>query len=366
VAKYLFCLPRFHTNAVPWARILVAAGHTVGVHAVTRGATESYVNVQPTLLNEGKASALIRGLLRGRGENEFYAFPSLREYWKLMEAEDPDVVIIRGLTRYFSRTAFLIAVLQRRRIVIYDQEDPVPASWSTWMRRAVLRAFGVPHVTSRLTVGRVVRSLGSASSLPFGPPSEIVAEVGVRSDRQHPRLLMVAKYRARKGHGALLQALSAIAADHVFTLTFCGEEVTSEDRAFCQSLAAQAESLELSSRISFCNNVPHAKMSELYRQHDVFVLPSVAEPAAVSPIEAAWNGCAVLISRGSGTRGYVPPGSEFEFEPKDPSDIARAIRSALRSPDHLQELRSRCLAHISNTAAENNIIQVFAKMIKQK
>lgn len=358
MTKFLFCLPRFHTNAVPWVRILGAAGHQAAVHVITRGTTEDYGMLRPTFLKESRLSAFLSRFLKDPGFNQTYAFPGFLDYWSVLSREDPDVVIVRGATRWFSRMAIVVALLQRRRVVIYDQEDPVPAARSTWLRRALFRAIGIPHVTPRLPQHLPVAGLGRAVPLPFGAPSDCKID-GILDKSPVPKLLMVAKYRARKGHGTLLHALAKCAADHPFVLTFCGEEDGPEDRAFVLGLQDLAISLGLSDRVSFRNSVPPAQMGELYREHDLFVLPSRNEPAAVSPIEAAWNGCAVLMSRGSGTRGYAPPGPRFDFDPDDADDIARAIRNALQSREHLEALRRLCHAHISEVAGDGTILSVF-------
>lgn len=289
--------------------------------------------------------------------------PSFLSYMALMAREAPDIVIVRGVTRWFSRVAALAAILQRRRLIIYDQEDAVPSARSTKLRRALFQWCGVPHVTSRLPVGTIVKGTGCATPLPFGAPSDASPLHPVPHGAGPPRLLMVAKYRERKGHLNLLRALSSIADRHAFSLTFCGEEADGQDQAYCRSLAEAAQQWGIGDRLRVQNNVPHHEMSTLYQAHDLFILPSRQEPAAVSPIEAAWNGCAVLMSKDSGTRGYLPPGSGFQFEAADTTDIARAVGAALQGPDHLENMRLRCRAHIADVAGDDVILRAFERMI---
>lgn len=364
MAKFLFCLPRYHTNVVPWVQILTSAGHQVAIHTISQGVTENYDQLRPTVVKQGRLSGFLKRFRRDHGINDTYAFPGFRAYWALLARENPDVVIIRGVTRWFSRTACLIALLQRRHTVIYDQEDPSPAARSTWARRAIFRLIGVKHVTSRLPVRSYIPGPGCADPLPFGPPPDHGVNTRVLDGSKPLRLLMVAKYRERKGHRALLQALSKISTQQALELTFCGEEAGEADQAVCRSLERLAEQLGIAAQLRFRNNVAHAEMSALYREHDLFILPSRQEPAAVSSIEAAWNKCAVLISRDSGTRGYVPAGDTFDFDPADPDDIARAIRGAVKSPEHLTILRERCYQHISTVAGSDAILKVFERLLR--
>lgn len=370
MAKFLFCLPRFHTNAVPWMELLAAAGHEPAVDVMFTGPTENYELLQPAIQQPGRLSRLLRKIGLARN-SELQGFPGIRAYWRHMQRVDPDVVIVRGITRWFCRMAAVYAVLQRRKLVIYDQEDPLPRRWTgTWFRRFLLRRLGVPHFTTRLEPfegAQAVMNHGRAESLPFGCPftDEQVRARGARPLAWPPRLLMVAKYRDRKGHADLLTALGQIAGEIPFNITFCGEEASTADVEFRESLERRAAELGIAERLSFRCNVPHGLMGEVYASHDLFILPSRNEPAAVSPIEAGWAGCAVLLSRDSGTRGYFPPGDGCDFEAGSPDDIARALRTVLRDRARLNEVRDLCRRRLKNVGDPGNILKKFESFLSQ-
>ncbi len=366
MARFLFCLPRYHTNAVPWVRILKEGGHSVAVHTITRGKTENYSLLEPVVLQPSWISKRISPHLPS-GVNEPYSFPSVRRYWRLMASEDPDIVIIRDVTRWFSSVALVCAIGQRRQVLLYDQEDFTPPRWSsTSVRRSFFRAFGIPHMTVRLPKKGDKPHCGSAIALPFGspfPPDSLLG-TGNRAANWPPRILMVAKYRERKGHRLLMSALAKLAPDLEFSVTFCGSVESETDADFCRSLQQLATEQGLSNRIQYRNNVHHTKMAELYQEHEVFILPSHREPAAISPIEAAWSGCFVLVSQDTGNRGYVPAKPEFEFDAQDPNDIARAISNAISSPKTLEIGRTLCRQFIASIASPDRILNQFESFIR--
>ncbi len=366
MASYLFCLPRYHTNAVPWMRILVAAGHKPAVDVMALGPTENYELIQPVRHDVGRLSRALNAIGVGK-KGAIQSFPSLRAYWRHMQAVDPDVVIVRGVTRWFCRLAALFAILQGRRLVIYDQEDVAPTKWSgTWFRRALLKWFGIPHFTSRVAALQDgAANAGRAVSLPFGSPllEEATRPFATRPLEWPPRLLMVAKYRDRKGHALLLSALGKVATEIPFTISFCGEEASDADTHFRNTLENQAADLGISERVSFLKNIPHSQMADIYSSHDLFILPSRNEPAAVSPVEAAWAGCAVLISRDSGTRGYLPPGDAYDFDPASSDDMARAIRAMLSDPEQLAHARAQCRTHLEAIGSSETILKTFESFI---
>lgn len=355
MAKYLFYLPRFHTNVVPWVRLLRKAGHELAVHVSYKGSTEDHSVLEPV---EIAPSSIFP---RKRKTLQIDCVPSFRAIWRGMEKEDPDAVIVRGVTRPLGRVALACAILQRRRVVIYDQEDVVPVRFSTWIRRAIFRSLGISHITTRLPTGSLGTSFGEAIPVPFANPWGFRAEF--RDTHPYIAILMVAKYRKRKGHANLMAALASLKGDFDFRLTLCGEEASKDDVLFCDEVRRLSETLGISDRVVIKNNVPHGEMWRIYRTHDIFVLPSVNEPAAVSPIEAAWSGCAVLVSSDTGTRGYVPPGADFDFDPHDAGDLARCLAGTMASKDSLLIMKESCAKHIKSVAGDALIVKRFEMLI---
>lgn len=362
MSSFLFFLPRYHTNAVPWVRILTENGHRVEIHCVIRGPTENYSLVAPRIHEQCKLSRF----LGGNPSKDRLLFPRFGEIYTAIRKADPDVVIVRGLTRWFMRMAAVAAILQRRKLVVYDQEEQNPSISSTWLRRAICRFVGIRHFTPKIDAHPRKRSWGSASCIPFGYPFQgrPLPSIDAHSTAAAPRILMVAKYRERKRHGDLLRALARLAFQCEFTLTFCGEEADERDSEFCRHLASLAAELGISERIVFKNNVPHTEMADLYAAHDVFVLPAVDEPAAVSPLEAAWCGCAVLLASGSGTRGYIPPGTPFEFKAEDVDSLAEALGGLLSDSKAISRAQDACLRRISSVAADQVVLSRLQRLLE--
>jgi glycosyltransferase involved in cell wall biosynthesis len=366
VAKFLFCLPRFHTNAEPWVRILSGAGHCVQIDVLRVGATEDHRLIRPRVVATSPLTSRLARLLPRKADPDFYRTPGLLGYWREMARIAPDVVIVRGLSRWFMRVAALTAILQGRRLIIYDQDDPLPRRYSsTWLRRASLRMLGLRHVTARMAASVRERSPAFAETLPFGRPAadpQMLAPT-VRRARKSPQILMVAKYRARKGHRALIAALADPIMPTNFCAVFCGEEADGADVACRAELEREVERQGLSDKVSFRANLDRAAMQQLYRESDIFVLPSVSEPAAVSPIEAAWNGCAALMDRSAGTRHYLPPEDRFVFDATDPHEIALKLAALVADPNLLDEARHACRNRVAAISSDAVILEKFQRML---
>jgi len=250
--------------------------------------------------------------------------------------------------------------------VVYDQDDPQAAfPGATWLRRSLCGFLGLGRITARAAPTQP-GGPSAAQTLPFAAPrcSETMAREArhrIAQDAGIGRILMVGKYRARKGHAALIDALAQLAARRHFTLTFCAEEISAADRLRRAALEARARAAGLGERVHFVANADFAQMARLYATHAIFVLPSRDEPAAVSPIEAVWHGAMALMDCNSGTRHYLPPGDGFAFDARYPRDIARALNPLLAQPEALRAGRSACLDHLQALGSDAAVRAVLER-----
>lgn len=355
---------------VPWVRVLQEAGHQVSIHVQRIGGSEDHQLVTPVVIEAGAWPRRVSRIMKRRADPDFYNAPDICEYWQRLQEEDPDVVVVRGITRWFCRSAAVIARMQGRRVVVYDQEEPVPVTGSsTWYRRFLSKIMGFDVVTARMAGPEVeLRGLGCANTLPFGAlrnsfELERSAKERLLEAFAVPNILMVGKYRARKGHAELVKALGKLASEHRFGVTFCGEEIDEADRNARRAVERLCNEVGIGDRVGFKSNLTLEEVLSLYEKNQIFILPSKNEPAAVSPIEAAWRGCAVLVDHNSGTRFYLPAGPEFSFDATEPDDIARAIAPLLSDKMTLANARMACVSRIAEISDDRAVRAAFKTFI---
>jgi glycosyltransferase involved in cell wall biosynthesis len=83
------------------------------------------------------------------------------------------------------------------------------------------------------------------------------------------------------------------------------------------------------------------KLAEIYRTHDVFVMPSFRETFGVVYIEALSQGLPIVHTRGQGIDGYFERGTVAE--PADPSDVLSVRRAVSRVSTRLDAVRAACV-----------------------
>jgi glycosyltransferase involved in cell wall biosynthesis len=155
-----------------------------------------------------------------------------------------------------------------------------------------------------------------------------------------PRLLFVGFIRPEKGVEVLIDAFDLLRKKRALKLTLAGgvDRESGATESLKRRLAASPyrEDIALTGAVDFGEPV-----FDLYRTHDVFVLPSLSEGTPRTLVEARALGCPVVASRVGGIPTSVADGQDgLLVPPRDPQALAEAIARVL---DDLA-LRGRLIA----------------------
>jgi len=137
-----------------------------------------------------------------------------------------------------------------------------------------------------------------------------------------------------KGLGTLVEAVSLLATPRLH-VTFVGECDGPTCGPYVQRLRERARRLGVDSQLHFAGRVTSSQaLGEVYRQHDVLVLPSLWEGYGMSVLEAMAAGLPAIVTRRGGAAALVRTGETgFHVEPGRPAELARALHRFLEDPD---------------------------------
>ncbi len=174
------------------------------------------------------------------------------------------------------------------------------------------------------------------------------------------RILMNARFSAYKHHADLLYAIASIEAEErsQVCVSFIGND--SGQRHEIESLVAK---LSLGRNVRFLNRVPLEEMREVYRAHDVLVLPSYNEAIGMAVPEAMACGLPTITSDTVGANVYVQEGGTgFVFPTGDQAALAVCIRD-MRAPDQARTMGAvaavRMQEHFSSQALKKHFGEVI-------
>ena len=155
-----------------------------------------------------------------------------------------------------------------------------------------------------------------------------------------PRLLFVGYLRPEKGIHTLLDAYEKLRATRPLKLTLVGgtDKATNAEAMAHDRIrnSPYRDDITLTGLIEFGE-----PLFELYRNHDVFVLPSLSEGTPRTLVEARAFGCPVVATRVGGIPSSVEDGvNGLLVEPNDSAGLAAAIERVLTD----EPLRQRLVA----------------------
>jgi glycosyltransferase involved in cell wall biosynthesis len=155
------------------------------------------------------------------------------------------------------------------------------------------------------------------------------AKYGRRSRKNYgKRVLFVGRLTAVKGVPLLIEAVASVRKEHPdVRLTIIGD---GPDRT---ALEAQAAALGISRIVTFAGYQPQERVSELFEEADMLLLPSFAEGVPVVLMEAMASRLPVIASRVGGVAELVEDGvSGFVISPGDMKTLVERLGTLLSDP----------------------------------
>jgi glycosyltransferase involved in cell wall biosynthesis len=350
---------------------------------------------QGALVNEGGFTAFVDSLAPHFRRIEVVApvVPRLTVSAGLRGFRAPNVVLrelpdMKGLARCWLRSGAALARLQRWAdgwdlVNLRAPDNFLPAS-AAWLRRR-----GIPHylqlvshpvdagdaATSalpgplrplgrlawrlqrrairracegRLCIahGEALRAIAAgwgaeAHNLPSGSLSRAWVDPRPRSGRPR-RLLFVGRLNTEKGLEQLVDALVELE-DLDLAVTLAGWSTG----PYAERLVARARRAGVAERLDLVGPVPHgAELFDLYRSHDLFVLPSVSEGTPRVLGEALAFGLPVAATTAGGIPDLIEHGvTGLLSAPGDAVGLARSLRRLIEDA----ELRHRLVSAAAET-----------------
>jgi glycosyltransferase involved in cell wall biosynthesis len=169
-------------------------------------------------------------------------------------------------------------------------------------------------------------------------------------------LFYPAQFWAHKNHSTLLHAVGILRDqyDLFFPVVFVGSDKGNQEYIRCL-----AEELQLGSQVYFLGFVAQEDLISLYRNAFALTYLSFFGPENLPPLEAFALGCPVVASAVSGAREQLGDAALL-VEPKNPDQIAGAIKALYDDPELRQKLAARGLERASRWNGSDFVKGVFS------
>lgn len=291
----------------------------------------------------------------------------LRALFKLPRTS---VIHLHIALAFVPEVVYIAHLFRRIPYVAHLHLDVGPSGWAGFLLRAykplvlgpVLRRAGAVVVLTDSQRLHVVRKYGvrpdKVSVIPNAVDEEFVF-YGERFLSEKPRLLFVGRLSAQKNVMLLLKALNSVS-DRFETILVGDGEQASELREAVRVLRLQ--------NVRFYGRAQGTELRELYRNSDLFVLPSEREGLPLVLLEAMAMGLPIVATDVPGNRDVVvhekngllvPPGDPVAFR----SALFRAIGDA-DNYRHMSEECRRMASKYSRSTAATDFERIYQRLCK--
>ncbi len=344
--RIVFTAPRFHTNQYYAVKALLEAGHQVQFFALFQGSSEDYRVLQPQILGPSWFFKAVDRYFHIKQKSYHaylrYYLPPVGRLGRLFRQFRPTITIIRDpITTMYGRLSIIMAKLNRSRLIFYAQ-FPRYSVLSPRVERLTrwCQAQWMTPVLGEPEPNRPSSDL--IHYVPFVVPPVTPPELKLWFRNDKINIVMVGKFERRKNHLLLLQAIERLRDTYPLHLTLIGDCTEAHRRAVLEQVQQFISEHGMQSLVDIRLNIPFAEMLQEYAHHDLFVLPSRDEPAAVSPVEAMANSLPVICSDTCGTRCYIEPGQNgYIFRTDDVDDLAVKIEAIIVDRDRMVAMGER-------------------------
>lgn len=149
------------------------------------------------------------------------------------------------------------------------------------------------------------------------------------------RMLCVATIIPRKGHDVLIDALAPLASLH-WHLTCVGS--LTRNPVTVQRLHAQLQQRRLTGRVTLRGDLHAAALTQLFRDSDLFVLPTRFEGYGMAVAEALAHGLPIISTRTGAIADLVGAEAGLLVSPGDSGALRDALARVLQQPALLAAL----------------------------
>lgn len=187
--------------------------------------------------------------------------------------------------------------------------------------------------------------------------------------REQLRIAYASLVMHYKGVDVFIEALYLLHEAGVdFTATIAGGSLNPQ---FVEALEKFVELEGLQEKIRFVGLLSREELKELYRTHNVWVLPSrFQEPFSIGLIEAMVGGLTIVASNTGGSPEAVEHGETgLIFESENPLDLADNLSFLLMNPEEWEAItrrgQQRALSELSRTRTMDRLESVLYEMAVQ-
>ncbi len=347
--KFLVIAPRFHTNLYYRVKSLQDAGHQVKVLVLYKGKSEFYEGIDIGKLELSFLSKLTGKIIRLFKKNylktalEFRLETPNKELRKQIKNFRPDAVLLKAYQNALALKTLFWAKRCKSKVFMLTQTTFTHIKGSTKLFKLNILLFkkmGVhAYITPILENYEAFKKneIENVYYVPFVFPEQKI----IKYNNKEIKIISIGKFVKRKDHLLLLKSILELSEKFPVKLTIFGEKA---DKNYYDKVINFIKENKLKNIVKINLNISYNEILKEYSKHDIFVLPSYAEPAAYSIVEAMANGLPVICSDQNGTKFYIKENENgYIFKAQNSNDLTQKLTLFCSDRQKISEMSKKSI-----------------------
>ena len=336
--KIAFLAPRFHTNQISIVNFLLKRKKDVSFYVTRTSRIEDYSKLKPTIIELNFFFKIIKFLINSKNLlfDYRYGIPSISQLLNF-RSQKYDLVIIRDPINLIGLIFLVWAKIIGLKVVIYVQREinnKELLSINEKFERILINLFRTKCISPCLGKKSRKKPNNKITYLPFCLPVKKYKKRWFLNNKVN--ILTVGKFMTRKKHLLLISTLSKIVVKNHFKLTIVGECLNKENYSYLSSVRKKVKNSKL--EIKILKNIKPKELENIYKKHDLFVLPSVYEPASISNLEAMSFGLPVITTDTNQTSCYTQHGiNGYVVKTNNTNDLRNKLEKLINNKTLLKK-----------------------------
>ena len=379
--KVLYMSHRYHTNQTTIMKGWVENGHEVRFLSQYAGKIEDYKYVQPIVVGysflfrifdylyihviKRKDPAAIDMKLK-------LGVPPILKLARNIKEFQPDVAIIRERSVY---TIIMNAICKWYKIptILYNL-SPV---WDKPKKmdlahKIVWKLTPQYRITPTNLVGIDYTGLVKDEYgywAPFLMEPQVAPEDRTYFKNNQINVFCIGKYQERKNLRMMIEVVEELLSKYDLHLTIAGELSNQFHQEYYDGVTKYVKEHGLENRVTFYTNISRKQIINIYKESDVYVVPSTGEPASITVIEAMSCSVPAISGSDNGTASYIDFGKTgYVFEDNNKDDLKDKLEQIICDRDNLKKMGAAGYRHVKECFQFDNYYKQIEiiRMLQEK
>ena len=310
------------------------------------------------------------GRTRGDGVDQFtpYFFPGIKTLYRFIEEKQPKIVILRPVFTFYSYQLILLSFFMRYKVVFYSQ---IRINKSVSLYKRVFLEI-ILWLTRSIWISPCPGDVSKYSPIskkmylfPFVKKMKLTSRDSYFND-QKINILVVAKIFPPKNIELAIEVFIELRQSYSdIRLTICAGSNIYEP--YHDKLKALIDTSDVKNDIKIQIGVPYEEMTNVYMSHDILILPSNYDQAALVPVESMGHGLVTFASQGNGTSNYITDGVDgYTFEKRGKEELLDKLEKLLKDRSKIPVMGNKAIETVRLKHNPEKVIEDFLKRLNVK